>query len=151
REDSIPAEMAAEVAAAREKLIEAAADFDDALATAYLEGKPIEVAALKAALRKGTLACGLVPVLAGAALRNKGIQPLLDGVCDFLPAPTEVPPVTGHVPNSEEIVSRPSEDAAPFCALAFKVAMDEGRKTVFLRIYSGVLKAGDEVLNRSEE
>jgi elongation factor G len=146
-EDSVPADMAEEVAAAREKLIEAAADFDDALATAYLEGKPIEPAALKAALRKGTLACGLVPVLAGAALRNKGIQPLLDGVCDFLPAPTEVPPVTGHVPGSEEIVTRPSEDAAPLCALAFKVAMDEGRKTVFLRIYSGVLKPGDEVLN----
>jgi elongation factor G len=147
REDSVPADMAEEVAAAREKLIEAAADFDDALATAYLEGKTIEVTALKAALRKGTLACGLVPVLAGAALRNKGIQPLLDGVCDFLPAPTEVPPVTGHLPGSEEIVSRPSDDSAPFCALAFKVAMDEGRKTVFLRIYSGVLKAGDEVLN----
>src|SRR6185437_11025590 len=121
--------------------------FDDGLATAYLEGKPIDVAALKAAIRKGTLACGLVPVLAGAALRNKGIQPLLDGVCDFLPAPTEVPPVTGHLPGTEEIVSRPSEDAAPFCALAFKVAMDEGRKTVFLRIYSGVLKPGDEVQN----
>jgi elongation factor G len=147
REDSVPAEMADEVAAAREKLIEAAADFDDALATAYLEGKTIEPAALKAALRKGTIACGIVPVLAGAALRNKGIQPLLDAVCEYLPAPTEVPPVTGHVPGSEEIVTRPSEDSAPFCALAFKVAMDEGRKTVFLRIYSGVLKPGDEVLN----
>jgi elongation factor G len=147
REEAIPDSLAAEVAAAREKLIEAAADFDDALANAYLEGQPIPVATLKAALRKGTLACGIVPVLAGAALRNKGIQPLLDSVCDFLPAPTEVPPVTGHIPGSDEIVSRPSDDSAPFCALAFKVAMDEGRKTVFLRIYSGVLKPGDEVLN----
>jgi elongation factor G len=147
REDSVPADMADEVAAAREKLIEAAADYDDALATAYLEGQAIAPAALKAALRKGTIACGFVPVLAGAALRNKGIQPLLDAVCDYLPAPTEVPPVTGHIPGTEELVSRPPEDAAPFCALAFKVAMDEGRKTVFLRIYSGVLKPGDEVLN----
>ena len=147
REDSVPAEMAEEVAAAREKLIEAVADFDDALATAYLEGQPIETAALKAALRKATVACGIVPVLAGAALRNKGIQPLLDAVCDFLPAPTEVPPVVGHVPGSEEIITRPADDTAPFCALAFKVAMDEGRKTVFLRIYSGVLRPGDEVLN----
>jgi elongation factor G len=146
-EQPIPAEMVAEVAAARDKLIEAAADFDDAIANAYLEGQPITTAALKAALRKGTLACGLVPVLAGAALRNKGIQPLLDAVCDYLPSPTEVPPVTGHIPGTEEVVSRPADDAAPFCALAFKVAMDEGRKTVYLRVYSGVIRAGDELLN----
>jgi elongation factor G len=146
-EAPIPPEMADEVAAAREKLIEAAADFDDAIANAYLEGQPISVETLKAALRKGTIACGIVPVLAGAALRNKGVQPLLDAVCDFLPAPTEVPPVTGHVPGTDELVSRPADDSAPFCALAFKVQMDEGRKTVYLRIYSGVLRAGDEVQN----
>jgi elongation factor G len=147
REDSVPAAMADKVAAAREKLIEAAADFDDNIATAYLEGKPIEPAALVAALRKGTLSCGIVPVLAGSALRNKGIQPLLDAVCDFLPAPTEVPPIQGTDPTSGQPTTRPPEDSAPFCALAFKVAMDEGRKTVFLRIYSGVLKPGDEVQN----
>ena len=88
REGDIPASMAAEVAAAREKLIEAAADLDDDIAAAYLEGKPIEAPALVAALRKGTMKCAIVPVLAGTALRNKGIQPLLDAVCDFLPAPT---------------------------------------------------------------
>jgi elongation factor G len=147
REEPIPAEMAAEAAAAREKLIEAAADFDDALATAYLEGQPIAAAALKAAIRKATVACAVVPVLAGAALRNKGIQPLLDAVCDYLPSPTEVPPVSGHIPGTDEVVTRPADDGAPFCALAFKVAMDEGRKTVYLRIYSGVLRPGDEVLN----
>ncbi|HEY5283637.1 MAG TPA: elongation factor G, partial [Polyangia bacterium] len=147
REDNVPATMADKVAAAREKLIEAAADFDDNIATAYLEGKPIEPAALVAALRKGTLSCGIVPVLAGSALRNKGIQPLLDAVCDFLPAPTEVPPIQGTDPTSGQPTTRPPEDSAPFCALAFKVAMDEGRKTVFLRIYSGVLKPGDEVQN----
>jgi elongation factor G len=147
REDSVPAAMADQVAAAREKLIEAAADFDDNIATAYLEGKPIEAAALVAALRTGTLRCGLVPVLAGSALRNKGVQPLLDAVCDFLPAPTEVPPIQGTDPTSGQPTTRPPEDSAPFCALAFKVAMDEGRKTVFLRIYSGVLRPGDEVQN----
>jgi len=147
REDSVPSSMAEAVAAARDKLVEAAADFDDGIAAAYLEGKPVETAALVAALRRGTLACKLVPVLAGSALRNKGVQPLLDAVCDFLPSPTEVPPITGHVPGRDEVVTRISDDSAPFCALAFKVAMDEGRKTVYLRIYSGVLKAGDEVQN----
>ncbi len=147
REDSVPAAMAAEVAAAREKLIEAAADFDDNIATAFLEGQPIDPAALVAALRKGTVHCKVVPVLAGSALRNKGVQPLLDAVCDFLPAPIEVPAIEGVDPTNNQPVSRPPEDTAPFCALAFKVAMDEGRKTVFLRIYSGVLRPGDEVQN----
>ena len=132
-------------------LIEAAADFDDAIANAFLEGQPIEPAALKAALRKGTIACGIVPVLAGAALRNKGIQPLLDAVCDYLPSPLEVPPVKGIVPGTDEEVTRPPDDSAPFCALAFKVAMDEGRKTVYLRIYSGVLRPGDEVQNAAHQ
>ena len=146
-EEVIPAAMADAVAAAREKLIEAAADYDDAIANAFLEGQPIPVATLKAALRKGVIACGIVPVLAGAALRNKGIQTLLDSVCDYLPSPLEVPPVEGIVPGTGEKVTRPPEDSAPFCALAFKVAMDEGRKNVFLRIYSGVLKPGDEIQN----
>ena len=86
-------------------------------------------------------------MLAGAALRNKGVQPLLDAVCDYLPSPIDVPPIKGVVPGTEEKASRPPEDSAPFCALAFKVAMDEGRKAVYLRIYSGVLKPGDEVQN----
>jgi elongation factor G len=147
RVDTIPSAMAAAVAAAHERLVEAAADFDDALAAAFIEGQPIQPAALKAALRKGTVACAIVPVLAGAALRNKGIQPLLDAVCDYLPSPMEVPPVKGVVPGTEEEITRPPEDSAPFCALAFKVAMDEGRKNTYLRVYSGVLRPGDEVQN----
>ncbi len=147
REDVVPAAMADEVAAAREKLIEAAADVEDEIANAFLEGKPIDDQALQAAIRKATIAVKIVPVLAGAALRNKGVQPLLDAVCDYLPSPLEVPPITGTVPGSEEPATRPPEDAAPFSALAFKVAMDEGRKIVYLRIYSGVLKPGDEVQN----
>jgi len=147
REDVVPAAMADEVAAAREKLIEAAADVDDEIANAFLEGKPIDDGALQAAIRKATIAVKIVPVLAGAALRNKGVQPLLDAVCDYLPSPLEVPPITGTVPGSEEPATRPPEDTAPFSSLAFKVAMDEGRKVVYLRIYSGVLKPGDEVQN----
>jgi elongation factor G len=147
REDDVPATMAAEVATAREQVIEAAADVDDAIASAFLEGQPIDETQLKAALRKGTIDCKIVPVLAGAALRNKGVQPLLDAVCDYLPSPLEVPPVTGTIPGKEEATSRPPEDTAPFCALAFKVAMDEGRKAVYLRIYSGVLKPGEDVMN----
>ncbi len=147
REDVIPAGMAEEVAAAREKLVEAAADADDAIANAFLEGTPIDDEVLKAAIRKATIAVKIVPVLAGAALRNKGVQPLLDAVCDYLPSPLEVPPMPGTVPGSEEPATRPPDDTAPFSALAFKVAMDEGRKVVYLRIYSGVLKPGDEVQN----
>src|SRR6185369_8393409 len=118
-----------------------------AIAAALLEGQPLDEAALRAALRKGTIDCAIVPVLAGAALRNKGVQPLLDAVCDYLPSPIEVPPIHGHVPGTDEPASRPPDDNAPFCALAFKVAMDEGRKTVYLRIYSGVMRPGDEVQN----
>ncbi len=147
RVDAVPSAMAAAVAAAHERLVEAAADFDDAIAAAFIEGQPIAPAALKAALRKGTVACAIVPVLAGAALRNKGVQPLLDAVCDYLPSPLEVPPVKGVVPGTEEEVTRPPEDSAPFCALAFKVAMDEGRKNVYLRVYSGVLRPGDDIQN----
>jgi elongation factor G len=147
REDDVPAAMADEVAAARDKLIEAAADTDDAIASAFLEGQPLDEAQLKAALRKATIDCKIVLVLAGAALRNKGVQPLLDAVCDYLPSPLEVPPVTGVVPGSEEPTSRPPEDTAPFCGLSFKVAMQEGRKAIYLRIYSGVLRPGDEVHN----
>ena len=147
REDDIPAAMADEVAAARDKLIEAAADVDDAIASSFLEGTPIEEAVLKAAIRKATIDCKIVPVLAGAALRNKGVQPLLDAVVDYLPSPLEVPPMQGTVPGTEEPATRAPDDAAPFSALAFKVAMDEGRKAVFLRIYSGVLKPGDDVQN----
>src|SRR5206468_12771278 len=129
-----------EVAAAREKAIEAAADVDDTIANAFLEGTPIDEEALKTALRKATIACKIVPVLAGAALRNKGVQPLLDAVCDYLPSPLEVPPMTGVVPGTEEPTTRAPDDAEPFCALAFKVAMQEGRKAVYLRGYPGVLR-----------
>ncbi len=146
-EGPIPEAMQLEVEAAREALIEAAADYDDQLAERFLEGQPLEAAQLRAAIRKGCVANVLVPVFCGAALRNRGIQKLLDGVVDYLPSPLEVPVVEGTVPGSGQKETRAPSDKDPLCALAFKVQMDQGRKQVFLRVYSGKLEAGDEILN----
>ncbi|MFI5290688.1 MAG: GTP-binding protein, partial [Polyangia bacterium] len=141
-----PARLA-EAQAARDQLIEIIADADDALAELYLAGEPIEVDALKAAIRRATLGNKLVPVLVGTALRNKGVQPLLDAVVDYLPSPRDRPPAHGVKPGTELVEERPADDKAPLAALAFKVAMFEGRKTVFLRIYSGAISVGDDVFN----
>ena len=144
----IPGELLASAADARDQMIQAIADLDDAIAEKYLEGGELTIAELKAAIRKATIAVKLVPVLNGTALRNKGIHPLLDAVIDYLPSPADVPPVTGVDPrNTLEKLVRPPKNTEPFAALAFKIAMDEGRKVVFLRVFSGVLEAGDEVLN----
>jgi len=144
----IPDELTAAVAEARERLVAAIADVDDAIAEKYLEGAAIPVADLKAALRKAVIAVKIVPVLGGTALRNKGIHPLLDAVIAYLPAPTDLPPVVGVDPrNTEEKLTRAPKNAEPFAALAFKIAMDEGRKVVFMRIFSGVVEAGGELLN----
>ena len=144
----IPEELAASAADARDQMIQAIADLDDSIAEKYLEGGELTLAELKAAIRKATIAVKMVPVLNGTALRNKGIHPLLDAVIDYLPSPADVPPVTGVDPRnvSEKLVRHP-KNTEPLAALAFKIAMDEGRKVVFLRIFSGVLEAGDEVLN----
>ncbi|HEX4423595.1 MAG TPA: elongation factor G, partial [Kofleriaceae bacterium] len=149
----IPGELAAVAADGHDGLIQALADLDDAIAVKYLEGQEITVAELDAAIRKATIGVKMVPVLAGTALRNKGIHPLLDAVIAYLPSPADVPPVTGVDPrtiNSEkgvEKLSRAPKNNEPFAALAFKIAMDEGRKVVFLRIFSGTLEAGAEILN----
>jgi elongation factor G len=144
----IPAALGPAVAEARERLIAAIADVDDAIAEKYLEGAPIPVADLKAALRKAVIAVKIVPVLGGTALRNKGVHPLLDAVIDFLPSPNDLPPVTGVDPRTttEKLVRAP-KNAEPFAALAFKIAMDEGRKVVFMRVFSGTVEAGGELLN----
>ncbi len=131
----------------RDALIEAVADVDDKIAEMYLAGETIELDVLKAAIRRATIAQKIVPVFCGAALRNRGIQALLDGVVAYLPSPLDVPPVQGVRPGSEELVTRHADDKEPLTALAFKVAMFEGRKTVFVRIYSGKLAAGDDVFN----
>jgi elongation factor G len=144
----IPGDIAATAADARDQLIQALADLDDGIAVKYLDGQPITDQELKAAIRKATIAVKMVPVLGGTALRNKGIHPLLDAVIDYLPSPADVPPVTGVDPrNTAEKLVRMPKNNEPFSALAFKIAMDEGRKVVFLRIFSGTLEPGHEILN----
>ena len=131
----------------REQLVEQVANVDDALAEQYLAGVQPDADTLLQAIRRATLANRMVPVLCGSALRNKGVQPLLDAVVDFLPSPADVPPLRGINPRKDETEERPPDDKAPFCGLAFKVTMFEGRKAVYIRIYSGMLAEGDEVFN----
>jgi len=133
----------------RSKLVEAAVEFDDEAMETFLEGQDVAPNILKECIRKGTINGDIVPVLNGSAFKNKGVQPLLDAVVNFLPAPTEVPPIKGVIPGKDgSDVVRNSSDEEPFSALAFKVATDPfvGSLT-FVRIYSGVLEAGTQVLN----
>ncbi len=147
REVSIPKESEREAAQYRSKLIESLAELDDPLMEKYLNGEEISEPEIKGALRKATLSMRAVPVLCGAALRNQGIQNLIDAIVDYLPSPLDVPPVEGQNPVSGENERRMTRDEEPFTALAFKVMMDEGRKLVYIRIYSGVLKVGMEIYN----
>ncbi len=147
-ETDIPAEMADEVAAAREALIEAVAETDDALMEKYFEGEEITIEELKRAIRKACLELSLTPVLCGSAFKNKGVQPLLDAVVDYLPSPVDVPAIQGTKPGTEEEESRETSDDAPFSALAFKIMADPYvGKLAFFRVYSGTLKAGSYVYN----
>jgi elongation factor G len=131
----------------REKIIEAAADMEDGLAEKYLEDGELSPEEIQAALRKGVVAGKIVPVFIGSGLKNKGIQPLLDGVVDYLPSPLDVPPVEGINPDNGATETRVSSDSEPMAALAFKVQVDGGRKVTYFRIYSGILRAGEEVYN----
>ncbi len=150
-EEEIPAEYLEQAEEYREKLIEAVADFDEDLMMKFLDGEEIEEAELKAAIRKATLTVEFFPVLCGTAFKNKGVQLLLDAVIDYLPAPTDIPPIKGVNPKTDEETERPSTDDAPFASLAFKVMTDPfvGRLT-FFRVYSGVLQSGSYVLNASK-
>lgn len=130
------------LAAGRENILEALADFDDAMAEAFLGGEWPGEETVKASLRKHTIAGDVVPVLAGTALRNKGVQMLLDAVVDYLPSPAEAPPVTGIHPSTGEKILRKPLDDEPFSALAFKIQQDQGRKLTYIRVYSGVFKGG---------
>jgi len=148
----IPDELKDAAAAARQELIEIAVEQDDDVMTAYLEGNEPDEATLKKLIRKGTLAQAFVPVLCGSAFKNKGVQPMLDAVIDYLPSPLDVPPVMGLKPDAEEDTvpdqPRPADDAAPFAALAFKIMTDPFVGTLtFCRIYSGKLGRSDQVLN----
>jgi len=149
---NVPVELREEVAHWREVLIERVVETDETLATEYLEGKEITPEQLKTALRRATVRTELVPVLCGAALRNKGVQPLLDAIVDYLPSPPEVPPVTGVNPRTQREETRPSEEDAPLAALAFKIVSDPfvGR-LAYLRVYSGVLATSKRVLNTTKD
>ena len=147
REVSIPKELKEDASIYRSKLIESLAELDDPFMEKYLGGAEISELEMKAALRKATISMKGIPVLCGAALRNQGIQPLIDAIVDYLPSPLDVPPVEGRDPATGALAIRMAKDEEPFAALAFKVIMDEGRKLVYVRIYSGVLKVGNEVYN----
>ncbi len=143
----VATERKEEAEAWRERLIEAAAEFDDGLLEKYLGGDDIGAADIKSALRVGTLARQVVPVLCGAALRNKGVQPLMDAVCDYLPGPEDAPEVSGSDAKSGKPVVRATTPEAPLAALAFKTVADAHGDLVYLRVYSGRLKAGEQVYN----
>ncbi|MBE3556398.1 MAG: elongation factor G [Firmicutes bacterium] len=146
----IPEELRDAAQEQRRILLEAAAEFDDALMEKYLADEPITEAELRAAIHKGTVSNALVPVFAGSSYRNKGVQPLLDGVVDYLPSPLEVPPVSGTTPDGEPTQRHASEDE-PFSALAFKIMSDPFvGKLCYFRVYSGKLSAGSYVLNATK-
>lgn len=147
-EEEIPADLADQAAEYREKMIELAVEQDDAAMEAYLEGNEPDEATLKACIRKGTLSLSIVPVLLGSAFKNKGVQPLLDAVIDYLPSPQDIGAVKGLDIDGEKELSRDPLDDAPFSALAFKIMNDPfvGSLT-FVRIYSGVLESGTATFN----
>ncbi len=148
-EQDVPEDMIDACRDAREQLMEAAAEADEELMEAYLENGELSAQQIKQGIRARTLANDIVPVLCGSAFKNKGVQSMLDAVIDYLPAPGDIPPVRGILRNASKTeVSRQSDDAEPFAALAFKIATDPfvGSLT-FFRVYSGVLKSGDAVLN----
>src|SRR5256712_947617 len=148
----IPADLKEAVDKAREKLIETVVETDDALLHRYLEEHHITPEEIRQALRAATIAAKVVPVLTGAALRNKGIQPLLDAIVHYLPSPLDVPPVTGTDPKSGEQIVRKATDDDPFSALAFKIMSDPFvGKLAFFRVYSGALRAGDTVLSATKD
>jgi elongation factor G len=147
----IPADLLDQAKEYREKMIEAAVELDDAAMTAYLEGQEPDEATLKALIRKATITGAFYPVLCGSAFKNKGVQPLLDAVVDYLPSPLDVPPIKGTDPKGNEVVRR-ADDKEPLAMLAFKIMDDPFVGTItFSRIYSGTLSSGTGVLNSTKD
>ena len=148
RVEPIPEEMREMAEEYRMKLLEAVSDFDDEIMEKYLEGEPVSSDAIKAAIRKATIANEMVPVVCGTSYRNKGVQKLIDAIVDFMPSPLDIPPIKGTDPKTGEEEERPADDNAPFSALAFKIMTDPyvGRLS-FFRVYSGTAEAGSTVVN----
>ncbi len=152
QETDIPPELAEEAKSMRNRLIEAVAEADEDLMLKYLENEDLSEEDIKAGLRKATLAVKIVPVLCGSSFRNKGVQPLLDAIVDYLPAPTDLPGVKGMNPDTEEEEIRLPKDEEPFAALAFKIMTDPYvGKLTFFRVYSGQLKSGSYVFNPAKK
>ena len=150
-EVEIPADMKEKAEEYREKLLEAVAEQDDDLMEKYLGGEEISEEEIKTAIRKATIACKMCPVTCGTSYRNKGVQPMLDAIVDFMPAPTDVPAIKGTNPDTGEEDHRPSSDEEPFAALAFKIMADPFvGKLAFFRVYSGTLTAGSYVYNSTK-
>ena len=151
-EVEIPAEYKEQAEEYREKLIEACAEADDDLMEKYLGGEEVTEEEIRRAIRKATIACEMTPVTCGTSYRNKGVQPLLDAIVDYMPAPTDIPPIAGVNPDTGEADSRPASDSAPFSALAFKIMTDPFvGKLAFFRVYSGTLNSGSYVFNATKD
>ena len=150
-ETEIPADLKDAAEEARAALVEAVAETDDDLMEKYLNGEELSHEELMAGIRKATIAGTMTPVLCGTSYRNKGVQPLLDAIVDFLPSPLDIPPVEGTKKNSDEVVTRKADDKEPFSALAFKIMADPFvGKLVFFRVYSGSLKSGSYIYNSTK-
>ena len=151
-EVEIPAEYAEQAAEYRDKLLEACAETDDELMEKYLGGEELTEEEIRGAIRKATIACEMTPVTCGTSYRNKGVQPLLDAIVDYMPAPTDIPPIAGVNPDTGEEDHRPASDSAPFSALAFKIMTDPFvGKLAFFRVYSGTLNSGSYVYNATKD
>ena len=151
RDEPIPEDMLEDAQLYREQLIEALADVDDTIMEKFMEGEEPTVEEMKAAIRKGTIDCTFFAVLCGTSYRNKGVQPMLDAVIDYMPSPLDIPPVKGFDPHTDEEIERPADDSAPFSALAFKIMTDPFvGKLSFIRVYSGHISSGSYVLNSTK-
>jgi len=150
-EEDIPAELAAQAEEWRHKLLDTVAGEDDEVMEKYLSDEPLTEAELKMVIRKGTLDGNFVPVLTGSAFKNKGVQPMLDAVIDFLPSPLDIPPTEGTNLKGDETISREADEKEPFAALAFKIVSDPFGKLTYFRVYSGTVNKGDEVYNSIKE
>ena len=151
RTEEIPEDMRELAAEYRDKLLDAVSEFDDEIADLYLMGEEVPADKIRAAIRKGTVAVKMVPVVCGTSYKNKGVQKLLDAIVDYMPSPLDVPPVEGTNPKTDEVETRPADDSAPFSALAFKIMTDPyvGRLS-FFRVYSGTLETGKTVMNSTK-